>query len=199
MLFEACKGILAADIARQAGLSLQQKGRRLWTCCPLHGEKTSSLMFDEAGNWHCFGCNKGGDAVDLYSALHNIPPFEAAQAISQGAGIQWYSGFTAKPPLSPGKQLKEKAEGWYWDQWDRCCKILHATKKMILDASEARQKAQEADIPYTLPIMFYEWVRVWSAAEQRLDVLLLTQCEPNKILNMMLEEQDEDATTGRGV
>lgn len=198
MFFESCKAVSAADVARQAGISLHQKGQRLWACCPLHGEKTPSLMFDEGGKWHCFGCNRGGDAVDFYAAFHNIPPFEAARAIAQGAGIQNHGNFTAKPPMSPGQLLKKKAEAWYRDQWDRCCKISQTTRRMILDTSDARKAAQEAGIPYRLPDKFYEWVDVWTAAEQRLDVLMLAQGEPDYILSMMLEEQDEDAKIGRG-
>ena len=133
--------------------------------------------------------------MDFYAALYHVQPFEAAQAIAPGAGIQDHGAFTAKPLISPGKQLKQKADAWYRDQWDRCCKISQTTRKMILDACAARQEAQEAGTSYALPDRFYEWVSVWNAAEQRLDVLLLAQGEPDHILSMMLEEKDEDATT----
>lgn len=199
MLFESCKTVSAADVAQHAGIALHQKGRRFWARCPFHGEKTPSLMFSEDGGWHCFGCNSGGDAVDFYAALYNIPSFEAARAIARWAGIQDTGVITTKPPISPGKRLKRRADAWYRDQWDRCCKVSQATRKMILDACEARQAAQEAGSSYALPDRFYEWVSVWSAAEQRLDVLLLAQGEPDYILSMMLEEQDEDATTGRSL
>lgn len=199
MLFESCKAVSSADVAKQAGIALHQKGRRLWACCPLHGENTPSLMFDQDGKWHCFGCHRGGDAVDFYAALYNIPLLEAARAIAQGAGIPDAGAFTTKPPISPGKRLKQKADAWYWDQWDRCCKISQTTRKMILDACKARQTAQKTGTTSPLPNRFYEWVSVWSAAEQRLDVLLLAQGEPDYILSMMLEEWDEDAKTGRGL
>ena len=43
---------------------LQQAGSRSKCCCPLHQEKTPSLMIDPARNtWHCFGCGEGGDAI----------------------------------------------------------------------------------------------------------------------------------------
>ncbi len=43
---------------------LQQAGSRSKCCCPLHHEKTPSLMIDPARNtWHCFGCGEGGDAI----------------------------------------------------------------------------------------------------------------------------------------
>ena len=199
MLFESCKAVSAADVAKRAGIALQQRGRRLWARCPLHDEKTPSLMFDEVGKWHCFGCNRGGDAVDFYAAVYNISPLEAARVIAQEEGIQDHGVLSTIPPISPGKQLKQKADAWYRDQWDRCCKISQATRKMILDACKARQTAQEAGSSYVLPDQFYEWVNVWSAAEQRLDVLMLAQREPDYILSIMLEEQDEDAKTGRGL
>lgn len=199
MLFESCKAVSAAEVAMRAGIALHQKGRRMWACCPIHGEKSPSLMFDEGGKWHCFGCHRGGDAVDFYAALYNIPPLEAARAIAQGAGIQDHGAFTAKPPISPGNHLKQKADAWYRDQWDRCCMISQTTRKMILGAYEARQAAQEAGSSYALPDRFYEWVSVWSAAEQRLDVLQLAQGEPDYILSMTVEEEDEDATTGRSL
>lgn len=137
--------------------------------------------------------------MDFYAALYNITPLEAARAIAQGAGIQNHGAFTTKPLITPGKHLKQKADAWYRDQWDRCCKVSQATRKMILNAGEARQAAQEAGSSYALPDRFYEWVSVWSAAEQRLDVLQLAQGEPDYILSMMVEEEDEDATTGRSL
>lgn len=35
-------------------------------CCPLHGEKTPSLMVRaDLGLWHCFGCGKGGKILEV--------------------------------------------------------------------------------------------------------------------------------------
>lgn len=80
-LFQAAKAIPAAQVARDAGLRLVRRGAREWTCCPFHGEKTPSLMFDERGQWHCFGCGKGGDAAAFYAGLHHVSQADAARAL----------------------------------------------------------------------------------------------------------------------
>lgn len=40
--------------------------------CPLHGDHNPSLVIYPDGHWHCFGCGRGGDALDLHSALHGL-------------------------------------------------------------------------------------------------------------------------------
>lgn len=35
-----------------------------YICCPFHGEKTASLKIHKQG-WYCYGCHKGGDAIDF--------------------------------------------------------------------------------------------------------------------------------------
>ena len=35
-------------------------------CCPFHSEKTASLkIYDDGRGWVCFGCHKGGDAINF--------------------------------------------------------------------------------------------------------------------------------------
>lgn len=80
------------DVARRAGLSLQQRGRRWWTCCPIHGEKTASLMMDEAGRWHCFGCGAGGDAIDLVARMQGTGPLEAARWLDATYNLHLFDG-----------------------------------------------------------------------------------------------------------
>ena len=46
-----------------AKVDWKKSGSRLTACCPLHDEKSPSFFIDERqGLFHCFGCNKGGDA-----------------------------------------------------------------------------------------------------------------------------------------
>jgi DNA primase len=43
---------------------------RLLAHCPLHQERTPSLLADENTNkWHCLGCGAGGDASALIRLL----------------------------------------------------------------------------------------------------------------------------------
>lgn len=69
------------------GLPLKQHGTRWWTCCPLHGERTASMVFFPDGGWKCFGCNVGGDAVSLYGALHGLTPYESARTLAGQFGL----------------------------------------------------------------------------------------------------------------
>ena len=73
-IFDRCRGIPASEAARREGFQLKRRGSREWACCPIHGEKSASMMFDENGKWHCFGCNTGGDAVAFTAKLHNLKP-----------------------------------------------------------------------------------------------------------------------------
>ena len=110
-MFDACRQISSLDAAQRLGLSLKQKGRRYWTCCPLHGEKTPSMMFDEGGRWHCFGCNKGGDAVALYAEFFNERPYQAAKRLAADFGITIDTSKPRKPMPEKLFQLKsEKAD-----------------------------------------------------------------------------------------
>lgn len=53
--------------------------------CPLHGEKTGSFTWYKRQNkWHCFGCGKNGDAIDLYMALNNVPFTKAVRELAEG-------------------------------------------------------------------------------------------------------------------
>ena len=45
-------------------VDLKPKGRKLWACCPLHGEKTPSFSVSpDKQLFYCFGCHAGGTVV----------------------------------------------------------------------------------------------------------------------------------------
>lgn len=49
-----------------------------WALCPMHGDTNPSLRVYADGHWHCFGCGAhGGDALDLYAAMHKLTLREA--------------------------------------------------------------------------------------------------------------------------
>jgi DNA primase len=55
----------------------QGKARCLW-----HNEKTGSMHFyKETNRVHCFGCGKGGDAIDVYMALNNVAFKDAVEKL----------------------------------------------------------------------------------------------------------------------
>ena len=155
-LFERCRGIPALEVARSEGMALIPRGRRHWALCPLHGEKTPSLMFDEKGRWHCFSCQQGGDAVALLAALRGIRPLEAARILA--------SGRKAPPPdrMAPRRAqalaLKNRVEAWYKRAWDEAC----------LEREIAQQLCR--CLPPSSP-RFYAAIARRSQADLRLDSL----------------------------
>ena len=51
-------------------------------CCPIHKEKTPSFkIYPETNSFHCFGCNAGGDIINLAELILNCNPLEASRYI----------------------------------------------------------------------------------------------------------------------
>ena len=70
--------ILVSDVAARYA-KIEHRGNELWCCCPLHGEKTASMVLhDDTGFFHCFGCGAHGTAIDLVMQLFGCSAREAA-------------------------------------------------------------------------------------------------------------------------
>ena len=71
-----------------ARLPLKKKGREYWACCPFHGEKTASFSVSAAKQfYHCFGCQKSGNAVGFLMDYDHMEFVEAVEALAQMLGI----------------------------------------------------------------------------------------------------------------
>jgi len=54
-----------------------------FTRCIYHEEKTGSMKYYKDKNRvHCFSCNQGWDAIDIYQKLHNVEFIEAVKRLS---------------------------------------------------------------------------------------------------------------------
>lgn len=68
---------------------LKQKGRRFWGCCPFHNEKTPSFSVDsEAQLYYCFGCHKGGTALNFIMEMERMDFQEAVGRLAERAHMQ---------------------------------------------------------------------------------------------------------------
>ena len=85
--------LLLQDINLEALVeaSLHEAGRpsghwNFWHC-PFHsGDHTPSLgVNSEEGNWHCFGCGKGGDAITWVIEFYRMSFKEACEFLSSRA------------------------------------------------------------------------------------------------------------------
>ncbi len=67
---------------------LKQKGRLFWGNCPFHGEKTPSFKIDPTTQlWHCFGCNRGGDAFGYVMEAEHLEFPDAVRRLAERAHV----------------------------------------------------------------------------------------------------------------
>ncbi len=68
---------------------LTKKGNSYWGCCPFHSEKTPSFhVVPDRQMYKCFGCGKGGGAINYMMELENLPFKDAVAVLAQRAGMQ---------------------------------------------------------------------------------------------------------------
>src|ERR671939_722558 len=92
-------GILDEDVARvreatdlvalaSEHIALKRVGRRFQGLCPFHTEKTPSFSINpELSVFHCFGCNKSGDAITFVREVEHLDFVEAVERLASRAGV----------------------------------------------------------------------------------------------------------------
>ncbi len=70
-------------------VALTRKGSNLFGLCPFHGEKTASFSVKpEKGIYYCFGCHKGGGAVNFIMEIENLGYPDAVRFLAKRAGLE---------------------------------------------------------------------------------------------------------------
>jgi DNA primase len=80
----------AADIVDLAGelTALRRRGRRFYGRCPFHQERTPSFSVEPSrGLFHCFGCNAGGDVIELYQRSTGLSFPAAIESLARRFGV----------------------------------------------------------------------------------------------------------------
>ncbi len=86
-------------------VTLKKKGQNLWACCPFHNEKTPSFSVSPAkGFYKCFGCGRGGDAIDFVMEIEKINYVEALKYLARKYGIE------VKEEELSADELREQSE-----------------------------------------------------------------------------------------
>lgn len=95
-------------------------GDRLKGLCPLpdHQEKTPSFTVFGDGHFYCFGCHRGGDLLDLFMAVEEIPDDQRGTALAElaqrrgvelpGRSDSWRAGTVRKEEI---EDLAMRARG----------------------------------------------------------------------------------------
>lgn len=91
----------------QSYVRLDKAGNYWKAPCPFHQERTPSFVVNEERNmWHCFGCNKGGDAFAFIMEIENLSFREALEILADRAGVEIPRYHQEQ--YSQEKSLKEK-------------------------------------------------------------------------------------------
>ena len=70
-------------------VELKPKGRKLWACCPLHGEKTPSFSVSpDKQLFYCFGCHAGGTVVQFIMDMERLTYPEAIRYLAERANME---------------------------------------------------------------------------------------------------------------
>ena len=68
---------------------LNKKGNSYWGLCPFHGEKTPSFhVVPDRQIFKCFGCGKGGGAINFIMELENLPYRDAVAVLAKRVGME---------------------------------------------------------------------------------------------------------------
>ncbi|MCB9913483.1 MAG: DNA primase, partial [Planctomycetes bacterium] len=88
---------------RGHGVDLKPEGADLVGLCPFHHETTPSFRVTPSKNlYHCFGCGKGGSAVDWLVATRGVSIREAFEVLRVSSGA-------VASQMGPSKDLVECA------------------------------------------------------------------------------------------
>ena len=110
-------------------VTLRKAGANYKGLCPFHDEKTPSFIVTPAkGICHCFGCHKGGNAINFLMQLNNWDYPEAIRWLAKKYNIEVIEKET-DPQVRQAQQHKEELLAL--NQWanDYFQKSLHETKE----------------------------------------------------------------------
>ncbi|MEI3112266.1 MAG: CHC2 zinc finger domain-containing protein [Oscillospiraceae bacterium] len=68
-------------------MTLTKKGNRYWGLCPFHSEKTPSFSVSpDKQMCYCFGCHKGGGAINFIMEMEDVGFVDAVSILASGRG-----------------------------------------------------------------------------------------------------------------
>jgi DNA primase len=99
-------------------VQLKKTGRSFKGLCPFHQEKTPSfVVFPESGNFHCFGCGRGGDVFTFYMGVEHVEFRDALQELAKRAGVELVNAPSLPPEVDAHRnrliELNELAVSYF--------------------------------------------------------------------------------------
>lgn len=103
---------------------LKRQGSNLWGLCPFHSEKTPSFSVNPAkGIFKCFGCGKGGNAINFIMEIEHLNYPEAIRHLAGIYGVEvpetGYSGDSVqKEEKNRVKDILKEAAKFYYKSFN---------------------------------------------------------------------------------
>ena len=70
-------------------VTLKRSGSNMFGLCPFHGEKTASFsVAPNKGIYYCFGCHKGGGAINFMMEVEGLSYPDAVRALAKRVGME---------------------------------------------------------------------------------------------------------------
>lgn len=94
---------------------LRKTGLNHMGLCPFHGERSASFsVAEKKGIYHCFGCQRGGDAISFIQEIQGVSFHEAVRMLAAKAGLKVPPEFASRGKAGPaGQSVDDKLEIYY--------------------------------------------------------------------------------------
>ena len=137
-----------AELVKEYVPSLRHAGRSFKACCPFHQEKTPSFyVTPEKGIFHCFGCQKGGDAFKFLMELEHLTFPEAVAKLGERVGIR----------VEPNESELDPREREFFKMREALAFAREFYAKVLVTAPEAAEARRYLDKRGLSPEMREAW------------------------------------------
>ena len=114
-------------------VSLKRSGANMFGLCPFHGEKTASFsVAPDKGIYYCFGCHKGGNAVNFMMEIEGLSYPDAVRNLAKRVGLE--------VPDDEQYQSKYRQQERLWALHKEAARFFH-TKLQAPEGAAALQYA----------------------------------------------------------
>ena len=87
---------------------VKRQGRKFWSCCPFHHEKTPSFCINpDEQFFHCFGCGESGDVISFIMKIESLDFIDAVKMLANKCGLA-LPEFKGEKEIFERKQKKER-------------------------------------------------------------------------------------------
>ena len=127
-------------------VNLKRSGSNLFGLCPFHGEKTASFsVAPDKGIYYCFGCHKGGNAVNFMMEVEGLSYPDAVRALAKRAGMT--------VPEDEQYQSRYRQQERLWALHKEAARFFHA-QLLAPEGAEALKYALGRGMPKSTIINF---------------------------------------------